>query len=296
MILQFFQCMAMLMASVNAKAHVNLDSYYGHGHGHGPSDDNKFNPHKNICWDVSTYTKVNHRSEPCEKCYPKLEKSRIPRSEQVCQNVTETTCDIVGYTECKPVMVPREYKSQEDEYDYYNPWTCVDYSESVNHTKYKPVCRNVTKENCVTTWEISPTGEKVWSGNKDCKPVTWEECTQEPYPAPFEKDMVNCTQGEGTPYCKCKPVMRQMMTVDYVCEAKSAVKCETTTKPICTEVKWDDIHQVVSDECTTDMVWVPYQDKLHEKRCLLDTNIDGTVPRAPVITSTSTHLPRYTVN
>ena len=58
-------------------------------------------------------------------------------------------------------MVPREYKSQEDEYDYYKPWTCVDFSKSVNHTKYKPVCRNVTKENCVTTWEISPTGEKV---------------------------------------------------------------------------------------------------------------------------------------
>ena len=67
--------------------------------------------------------------------------------------------------------------------------------------------------------------------------MTWEECTQEPYPAPFEKDMVNCTQGEAMPYCKCKPVMRQMMTVDYICEAKSAVKCETTTKPICTEGK-----------------------------------------------------------
>ena len=58
-------------------------------------------------------------------------------------------------------MVEREYNSQEDEYDYYKPWTCVDFSVSVNHTKYRPVCHNVTKENCVTTWEIAENGTKV---------------------------------------------------------------------------------------------------------------------------------------
>ena len=44
------------------------------------------------------------------------------------------------------------------------------------------------------------------------------------------------------------------------------------------------------------MVWVPYQDRIHEKRCLLDPEIDGTVPRAPIITSTSNHNKREVTN
>ena len=74
---------------------------------------------------------------------------------------------------------------------------------------------------------------QVWSGNKDCKPVSWEECVQKPYEEPFPKDVVNCTQGGDIPYRKCKPVMRKIMTVDFVCKPKSAVKCETKTTQKC---------------------------------------------------------------
>ena len=66
----FFQCMAMLFASANA--------FVGHG-----SDDGKLNPHKNICWDVSVYKEVDYAPKPCEKCHPTLEKTPVPKEQEV---------------------------------------------------------------------------------------------------------------------------------------------------------------------------------------------------------------------
>ena len=75
---------------------------------------------------------------------------------------------------------------------------------------------------------------QVWSGNEDCKPVSWEECTKEKYPAKFEKDTVNCTAGNPMPYCNsCKTVWRDIMTVNYICEPKASLKCETVTTRSC---------------------------------------------------------------
>ena len=48
-------------------------------------------------------------------------------------------------------------------------------------------------------------------------------------------------------------------------------------------VKWTNIKQVVVNNCKPDMVWIPHQERLHEKRCLLDPEIDGRVPYAPPI-------------
>ncbi len=36
---------------------------------------------------------------------------------------------------------------------------------------------NVTRQDCVTKWVVTGTGEKVWAGNEQCTPVTWLNCT-----------------------------------------------------------------------------------------------------------------------
>jgi hypothetical protein len=60
-------------------------------------------------------------------------------------------------------------------------------------------------------------------------------------------------------------------------------------------VEWQDVHQEVVNDCYPDMVWVPSQDKSHEKRCLLDPDTDGRVPLVPPIgpTYTTTKKPTY---
>ena len=37
------------------------------------------------------------------------------------------------------------------------------------HIKLEPRCRNVTKQDCVTKWELNAQGRKVWAGNEECR-------------------------------------------------------------------------------------------------------------------------------
>ena len=81
---------------------------------------------------------------------------------QVCEEVTETKCDIVGYTECITAEVKKTYKSQESGYDYFQTKKCTPFTVGVDHWKDGYKCENVTKQNCVTKWKMLPTGEKVF--------------------------------------------------------------------------------------------------------------------------------------
>ena len=67
---------------------------------------------------------------------------------------------------------------------------------------------------------------KVWTGNDDCKPETWEECKPYPYKANFTKDMVNCFDSTKIPYCNnCNTVLKDITTQNIECKPKSAVQC-----------------------------------------------------------------------
>lgn len=124
-----------------------------------------------------------------------------------------------------------------------------------------------------------PSGEKVWTGNDDCKPETWEECKPQTYDAKFTKDMVNCTDSTRIPYCNnCKSILKPITTQSITCKPKSAVQCKPVKRQICSYVKWEDTKQEVVDMCTPDMVWRPKQEISHEKRCLLDSTSQGSGP------------------
>ena len=81
---------------------------------------------------------------------------------QVCETVTETKCDIVGYTECITEEVVKQYKSQESGYDYFQTKKCEPFTVEVDHWKEKYKCENVTKQNCVTKWKMLENGTKVF--------------------------------------------------------------------------------------------------------------------------------------
>ncbi len=81
---------------------------------------------------------------------------------QVCETVTETKCDIVGYTECITTEVQKTYKSQESGYDYFQTKECKPFSVEVDHWKQNYTCANVTKQNCVTKWKMLEDGTKVF--------------------------------------------------------------------------------------------------------------------------------------
>ena len=82
---------------------------------------------------------------------------------QVWKNVTETKCDIVGYTECTRTEVPKLYKSKEYNYTYFQTKECTPFTKNVTHWKEGFKCMNKTRRNCVTKWEMLPNGTKVFA-------------------------------------------------------------------------------------------------------------------------------------
>ena len=80
---------------------------------------------------------------------------------QVCDEVTEITCEIVPYTECEMSMEETPYKSFETITKQFQKKTCKEGMDVVQHTKMMPECRNVTKQNCITKWETDENGNQA---------------------------------------------------------------------------------------------------------------------------------------
>lgn len=79
----------------------------------------------------------------------------------MCADVTEFQCDIIPYTDCKMVMHNTTYRSNEDVTKIYKPWVCEEHTRIIQHEKLLPVCKKVTKENCITIWKADKNGNPV---------------------------------------------------------------------------------------------------------------------------------------
>ena len=55
------------------------------------------------------------------------------------------------------------------------------------NSAFSPRCVNVTRQDCVTKWVVTATGEKVWDGNELCTPVQWQNCTLHEEPKEFNQ-------------------------------------------------------------------------------------------------------------
>ena len=86
---------------------------------------------------------------------------KFPPILQVCDEVTEITCEIVPYTECEMSMEETPYKSFETITKQFQKKTCKEGMDVVQHTKMMPECRNVTKQNCITKWETDENGNQA---------------------------------------------------------------------------------------------------------------------------------------
>merc|ERR1712168_1212934 len=135
-------------------------------------------PHSNDlhCVDVSTYEDVVYDAVERTKCTADFPIIKETKQERVCKDVTTLQCNVIGYTECTMEMEALNYKSYKMEPKTFQRKKCKEEMKTEIHKKKKSVCKDVTKQNCVTKWEVLPSGEKVWSGNEDCEPVTWNEC------------------------------------------------------------------------------------------------------------------------
>ena len=75
---------------------------------------------------------------------------------------------------------------------------------------------------------------QVWSGNDDCKEVTWQECSLKEIEVPFITTDIVCTNTTKIPWMDCEETVKEQMTMNMTCVPKAAVKCVPITETLCT--------------------------------------------------------------
>jgi len=243
----------------------------------------EIDPHSNDlhCVDVSTYEMVMWDEVPRKKCTAKFPKVVKTKSKNLCEDVTTLECKVIGYTKCEMEMVPLPYTGNKMVRKMFDQQVCTEKLIKEKHKKRRPKCEEVTKQNCVTKWEILPTGEKVWSGNEDCKPVTWEDCSLEEYEVEFEVPKVTCKPIKKIPWKDCEDTKEEQMTFKMTCEPYSAVECKPVTNQLCVFVQWEESHQEVQPICTDVNIDKPRQLVSHKKLCLLP-DTQTKLPNGPL--------------
>ena len=53
------------------------------------------------------------------------------------------------------------YRKAKYEPQTYVPWVCEEHERTVQHEKLMPVCKNVTRQNCITIWKTDTNGNPV---------------------------------------------------------------------------------------------------------------------------------------
>jgi len=243
-------------------------------------------PHKTLdphtpgphCWDVSTYGPVTHWKMEKEKCMTEFPKIPVPKKKRVCVDAHSVKCSAVAYLNCTMTAVETDYNVTMMVDQPFVPKTCVNVDVIHWHKKKVPVCRPVTKKQCVTNWEIDHDGKKVWSGNEDCKNVTWDECVLIPKDHQYNTTESNCTDGPPIKWWDCVKMPKKTTTYKMTCEPLAALKCEAVKENHCDEIEWDDSYQIAEETCEPKMVHIPHQEQKHKKQCIFPSEHSNLSP------------------
>lgn len=265
-----------------------------------------------FCVDISSYGPVQwveRTNDPdtyelYQECATPFVKKCEDKSENVCKEVVETKCQVVPYTECAMGLAPVEFTQTVLNPKSFSPQECVTKREEIPHRKMLPECRNVTKQNCVSNWQVDPYGKQVWAGNEECEPVTWQECKLVPRDVKFVVPKVECSPTAPIWYHVPESVTDVRMTNTLTCVVKSTTDCKVTPRQDCKYVKYQECKEVPVPGCQPAKVHAPTQERIHRKKCLLPDNpspvkSDYGSPAAPPLPSYApvlsyTPVPSYT--
>ena len=120
--------------------------------------------------------------------------------------------------------------------------TCVKVVKPKVHTKEVYECHDVTKQHCTTVWEVLK-GQKVWTGNNDCKNVTWEECKAVERNVTFMVPTMDCTD-ETHAYMDYEPKPRTEPLRKTECQGKKEQVCVPITTKSCDTIRYKVCKQV----------------------------------------------------
>jgi len=222
-----------------------------------------------FCSDLSEYSDVDYETVKEQCCESTFKKNCTEKSKTILMDVTEIKCEVKAWAECKMNWTNTEGLECKMKPQNYTKMKCEIETKNITHIKMEPVCENVTYDNCVTLWDETDGGEKIWTGNEECKPITWTKCELKPKNKTFQVMHSICSEDGTVPYDGHMSVPKDFMVDITNCEVKHAVNCEPVTKKAAAEAKWQECEDVKMDSCEPVDVRKPFQTKIHKKKCLI---------------------------
>merc|ERR550519_892635 len=99
---------------------------------------------------------------------------------------------------------------------------CKEVTAKVEHIKKVPECKEITKNNCVTDWEVDSNGNKVWAGTETCTPVTWAECELVEKTVEFPTVKTECDVDSQIKWTKFVDTPTNIVGLESKCEVFSS--------------------------------------------------------------------------
>merc|ERR1712096_129936 len=221
-----------------------------------------------FCSDVSFWDVIKYTSSTSKCCDTVAKEECKTRNKRVCEDATEIKCNTVGWAECATKIWPSQGKKCHVTYKDFPYKDCKEEKYSVQHHKEVPECKTVSKDNCVTDWNIDEHGNKVWGGKEKCKPVSWEECKIVTKPVDFPAVKTNCETVATIKWADFVQGTTEIVEMKQTCEVKSSVNCIPVVVNNCVDVRYTECELKGEDRCYSQTVYEPEQEKVHQKKCL----------------------------
>ena len=120
----------------------------------------------NMCRELMDYEEVTYVKEKVMVCTSKLEKVCEEQTESHCMDITELDCDLELITNCSTDWTTHEVTKSVPAALTKTLPVCTKEYRTEEHEKPHYECKNVTRQQCTSLWEVVD-GEKVWAGNED---------------------------------------------------------------------------------------------------------------------------------
>jgi len=226
--------------------------------------------HGDFCSDISIFSDVEYKTSSKRCCDTKMVKKCEKKQEERCEDVTELKCEVVGIPHCSPK--PKRFgglKKCTPVYQDFEMRDCEEVKEAVKHKKKLPECKKVTKNNCLTDWNVDDNGNKVWAGTESCTPVTWEECAIVEKEVDFPTVRTQCDvvgQIKWNTFVEEDGGSEEFMEI--TCDIKADLDCKPVKARSCATVEYEECKMEAQDDCKQVTIHEPTQQKKHLKKCL----------------------------
>jgi hypothetical protein len=215
-----------------------------------PGGDHHGDGHEDNCVDVSRYSEVQYNITTAPICTYRTTQTCTKKVSSACVSVPVTECEVTGYADCTTTGFTGLYQDAKTTSKSFIPKVCSQTGvQTLIEYHKKPVCKEVTKEQCDTKWVVNEQGKKVWAGNENCQPITWEDCTLELVPTPISVPVWNCA--DAAPIFYSIPEFTEVEVTGYKseCTASAYPTCTTSSVQKCTEVEYDECFDTIEPVC-----------------------------------------------